>query len=100
MKRPKRFEVGQYWVNEYDYPNTYFLITRVDNYGVHAMKNTRGTDKGVSLLVHVGVQPDELNRHWVFREDYNKNDWRAWRHNLPGECPCGMTRERCDYHRN
>jgi hypothetical protein len=27
------------------------------------------------------------------------SDWRAWAHNIPGECKCGMQRSQCDYHR-
>ena len=26
------------------------------------------------------------------------SDWRAWAHNVPGNCPCGIARTRCDYH--
>lgn len=25
--------------------------------------------------------------------------WRAFQHNLPGECPCGTSRAVCEYHR-
>lgn len=27
------------------------------------------------------------------------SDWRAWAHNRPGECACGIPKERCEYHR-
>lgn len=27
------------------------------------------------------------------------SDWRAWAHNRPGECACGIPRERCTYHK-
>lgn len=26
------------------------------------------------------------------------SDWRAWAHNQPGNCPCGISREQCEYH--
>lgn len=26
-------------------------------------------------------------------------EWRKWQHNAPGECPCGIVRSMCDYHR-
>jgi hypothetical protein len=29
----------------------------------------------------------------------DSDDWRAWRHNAPGDCPCGIRRQDCDYHR-
>ncbi len=27
------------------------------------------------------------------------SDWRAWAHNEPGDCPCGIARSRCEFHR-
>lgn len=27
------------------------------------------------------------------------SDWRAWRNQAPGECPCGIVKTMCDYHR-
>jgi len=27
------------------------------------------------------------------------SDWRTWAHNRPGDCPCGIARTMCDYHR-
>lgn len=27
------------------------------------------------------------------------SDWRNWAHSRPGECKCGIPRDRCDYHR-
>ncbi len=27
------------------------------------------------------------------------SDWRAWRHNAPGDCPCGIVKKDCAYHR-
>ncbi len=29
----------------------------------------------------------------------NVNNWRAWSHNVPGECACGIQRSTCTYHR-
>jgi len=29
----------------------------------------------------------------------SSSDWRAWAHNIPGECACGIRREACKYHR-
>lgn len=25
--------------------------------------------------------------------------WKAWQHNTPGDCPCGIARAVCDYHK-
>jgi hypothetical protein len=30
---------------------------------------------------------------------YDISDWRAWAHNKDGDCPCGISRKMCDYHR-
>lgn len=27
------------------------------------------------------------------------DQWQTWAHNQPGDCPCGIKREVCDYHR-
>lgn len=27
------------------------------------------------------------------------SDWRNWAHNVSGECPCGIVRSICEYHR-
>jgi hypothetical protein len=27
------------------------------------------------------------------------DDWRAWANNKPGECPCGIIRHLCTYHK-
>jgi hypothetical protein len=32
-------------------------------------------------------------------KDIDTNDWKAWRHNVPGECACGILRQKCDYHK-
>jgi len=29
----------------------------------------------------------------------NLTDWKLWRHNVPGECPCGISRQDCSYHK-
>lgn len=31
--------------------------------------------------------------------DRQLNDWRAWGHNVKGDCPCGIAKVQCDYHR-
>lgn len=31
-------------------------------------------------------------------DDDSSNDWRAWAHNKPGDCPCGIARAQCKYH--
>lgn len=28
------------------------------------------------------------------------SDWRAWAHNQPGECKCGIKKEDCFYHKD
>ena len=28
------------------------------------------------------------------------SDWRNWAHNRPGDCPCGIVRSRCSYHKD
>ena len=27
------------------------------------------------------------------------SDWRAWAHNKPGDCPCGIAKANCEFHR-
>ena len=41
------------------------------------------------------VTPAPIKPQSVVRD---MSDWRAWAHNVPGECPCGIPRGRCDYH--
>lgn len=99
MKRPKKFEADQVWKNEYDYPECVFVVSKVNNLGIYAWKYRNGKKISESLLVHAGTVPDDLNSRWILsNEEFNKNDWRAWQHNQPGECVCGIPRERCDYH--
>lgn len=31
--------------------------------------------------------------------DLDLSDWRTWAHKAPGDCPCGIKREACDFHR-
>ncbi len=28
-----------------------------------------------------------------------KEEWRKWRNDQPGECPCGINRQQCTYHK-
>jgi hypothetical protein len=32
-------------------------------------------------------------------KEVDVSDWKTWRHNVPGECVCGIPKERCTYHR-
>jgi hypothetical protein len=32
-------------------------------------------------------------------ETYSICHWQAWAHNAPGDCPCGIVRSDCSYHR-
>ena len=27
------------------------------------------------------------------------SDWHAWAHNKPGDCPCGIAKANCEFHR-
>lgn len=51
------------------------------------------------------VVREDLNIHGIVESKVvqvttpDVSDWRAWVHNVPGECVCGIPRERCDYHR-
>lgn len=33
------------------------------------------------------------------KKDLDLSDWKNWRSQAPGECPCGMLRQVCEYHR-
>lgn len=32
-------------------------------------------------------------------EEVDISDWRAWQHKAVGDCPCGIARQACSYHR-
>lgn len=33
------------------------------------------------------------------KQKYDISDWRAWGHNVAGDCPCGIKKTLCDYHK-
>ena len=33
------------------------------------------------------------------KEKYDISDWRAWAHNVAGDCACGIKKHLCDYHK-
>lgn len=41
---------------------------------------------------HVAVKPEEP-------KPVDLSDWRAWAHNKPGDCPCGIAKANCEFHR-
>ena len=57
-----------------------------------------------SLLKHIAVanavfvgEPPKLDLIPNHKSDIS--DWKSWAHNKPGDCPCGISRKMCDYHR-
>lgn len=60
------------------------------------------------LMFHtraIEIGPSELLAPWTLSKDSpppsSTLTWRSWRHDAthPGECPCGVPRAVCDYHR-
>lgn len=54
--------------------------------------------------------PQGWDIHWQLEKDVavakqvvlvakDMSDWRAWAHNKPGDCACGIARAMCSYHR-
>lgn len=45
-----------------------------------------------------------MNAYQMIETDKNESvkedSWRAWAHNKPGDCPCGILRSACEYHRS
>lgn len=33
-------------------------------------------------------------------KDVDVSDWRAWSNKTPGQCPCGIAKSQCDYHKD
>jgi hypothetical protein len=44
-----------------------------------------------------------LNKTLLNHEDFFGNpkpaDWKVWRNDAPGCCPCGVIKSQCDYHK-
>lgn len=43
-----------------------------------------------------------VSKHHAVPEAVKKDpgeDWRAWSHDKPGDCACGIKREQCEFHR-
>lgn len=47
----------------------------------------------------VNEKPVVLAQAVVVEPKVDLSDWRTWAHNRPGDCPCGIARTVCDYHR-
>ena len=50
------------------------------------------------------ARPSTRIKLWLWNENesivvVNDPAWKAWAHNIPGECPCGILRTACEYHR-
>lgn len=46
--------------------------------------------------------PDQWNFELplkVKEKKYDISDWQSWAHKEPGDCPCGIKKEMCDYHK-
>lgn len=60
-------------------------------------------DSLASVSVHVGsIRPKGAPIRTATPMEKPKadlSDWRTWAHNQPGECPCGIHRQQCTYHR-
>lgn len=43
---------------------------------------------------------EELSSVTSLTSSIAEDNWRAWAHNVPGECPCGIKRQDCIYHQS
>lgn len=34
----------------------------------------------------------------IVKKEFDISEWQAWAHNQPGDCPCGIKKDMCDYH--
>lgn len=89
------FQVGQVWRYPKGYPNTKFTITKIVDGRVLAYRTDQAKESGFASCDRDGY--GDVDRGWEVT--FPISDWRAWRHDRPGDCVCGIPKERCDYHR-
>ena len=67
-------------------------------YLTQSMQNSLGTQINTSSTIDikkVQMDLDFSNK----TEKHSEQDWRAWAHNVPGDCPCAIKRIECQFHK-
>ena len=81
-----------------DQARTAFPIS--DTWGLMVGDKVTIDHDGIAVTYTIVADPYKDGTSWpVSLNRPDTDDWRAWAHNVPGECKCGIPIERCDYHR-
>lgn len=84
------------------YANVRFDVTKIPReyrFWTQSMYDLAKQGKYSQLTSHIHHKPHILSPTLEVPVVEDIPEWRKWQHNAPGECPCGIVRSRCDYHR-
>lgn len=88
--------------------NTFFSVQASNRYLTQSMKdslnmNNRPTDPAPTTVKMKAVSTTPASSTTmsdeITQQDLDVSDWKNWVHNSPGECPCGISRRDCTYHK-
>mgnify|MGYP006935541951 FL=1 len=48
-----------------------------------------------SMYYSINILPKQN----VIKIAYDSSNWKAWAHNIEGDCPCGINKKDCNYHK-
>lgn len=80
----------------YEYEGCFSTVHPTNRYETKSMRNTSKSQLQFFDVVAVVGDSIEIARKPI----KDLTDWRAWAHNVEGECPCGIHRQQCDYHKD
>lgn len=105
-----KIKLGQVW-SVPTIKGCQYKINRIEDKYVYATNINDGVECYFISLNESGYA--EMPNAWVLEQDIQEqapitkrsavindmSDWRAWKHNVPGECVCGIRKEDCFYHK-
>ena len=98
MDNKVTFRTGQVWRNKSKFPGITFTISSFSGGTAYAVSSDTKKSGGFAYVDKNGN--GTLDNGWELLDDPgNKNEWRSWRNNRPGECVCGMLKSLCVYHK-
>lgn len=85
-----------------DIVKPYHFYVMLDGGFYYAFKTAPETFDWLEILspIEIAAKPKSVSvAATEIKSPVDINNWREWRHNIPGECVCGIPRNACTYHK-
>ena len=94
------------WACSFENHNNFYFLNEEDRFITATMKGSitpmpfpKLYDSGPAVIMPWFHSDSNHTRNPPKKESPDISDWKAWQHNQPGECACGIHRKDCEYHK-